>query len=149
MTWNQAKLILVKQMLLLPGCLNEGEVAFSSPEQFSLLPSYELTSEKIFWAEENFISGVLLLKQEKSASNLNNSAAYPTAQTQIKAKLQMEKGNWRTAKELLCYLSCCEVGQMTEMIFLSTYLFIFPIQRKDDVNKFHRVLNCVFPCWLS
>lgn len=69
MTWNQAKLVLVKQMLLLPGCLNEGEDAFSSPEQFSLHPYYELTSEKIFDAEENLISGVLLLKKEKSASN--------------------------------------------------------------------------------
>lgn len=74
-------------MLLLPGCLNEVEEAFSSPEQFSLLPYNEVTSEKIFGAEESLLSGVLVLKKEKSASNWNNSAAYPTAQTQIKAKL--------------------------------------------------------------
>lgn len=54
-------------MFLPPGCLNEEE-AFSSLKQFILLLYCQLTADEIFWIKENLISGILILKHEKSAA---------------------------------------------------------------------------------
>lgn len=67
-----------------------------------------------------------MLKQEKSAPSQENSADFPTAQIQIKAK-QTTDGNvkWeRTAKELLHYLSCYEEEEITDIHFL-IYIYLF------------------------